>query len=481
MSILPMNKGVDFARVLSALGQGLMGAGQQGWGAFGPGVMQGAAFYDQGVDRERQRELDALTEELRRQQLEDARTANTDRAEAKRRQQEWLNSLGPGPMAPNNGRPGGMAPQPGPMAGDWSPEQLAYFRANPDAAAEIVRAKMFPQADAPDWEIKTIRVGDRDVTYRINPDTGEREELGAGAAFAPQQGPGMTERERNARAAGLQPGTPEYAQYILGRDDTAPGPFQGTSMDAQSYNMVLAGDPSTPEYAAAYAQLAMPKVTFDPVTQKMVMVAPDMSWARKPVAQGGQSGAVPPLRPGPTVENAQQLGQAPAAPFDVMQVPGATITSSAGGVKMSPEEATKFTALQEGAKDIQSAIDTLAPGGNVSELGVTSGQSFMGIEGIPFTAGRQSRQQMQRGIEAILRAMTGAAAPESEVQRYMGMFFPSPTDSDASAKEKLNAAKAWVDGITNLMKTGRPQLQGGETTTPGVGRFVPQLPAGDWK
>jgi hypothetical protein len=165
MSALPMNKGVDFARVLSALGQGLMGAGQQGWGAFGPGVMQGATFYDQGVDRERQRELDALTEELRRQQLEDARTANTERAETKRRQQEWLNSLGPGPMAPNNGRPGGMAPQPGPMAGDWSPEELAYFRANPDAAAEIVGAKMFPKAEP----IKGMEIAGR----LVNPITGE--------------------------------------------------------------------------------------------------------------------------------------------------------------------------------------------------------------------------------------------------------------------------------------------------------------------
>lgn len=147
MTILPTNKGVDFARVLSALGQGLMGAGQQGWGAFGPGVMQGAAFYDQGIDRERQRELDDLTAEVRRQQLEDARNANTEAAEAKRRRDAWLAGIaGGGPMAPNNGRPGGMAPQAGPMSGQWSPEQIAYFQANPDAASEIIGQQLFQKA-----------------------------------------------------------------------------------------------------------------------------------------------------------------------------------------------------------------------------------------------------------------------------------------------------------------------------------------------
>lgn len=178
---------LDFGRILGALGQGLIGAGQQGWGAFGPGLMQGAAFYDQGIDRRRQRELDDLTAELRRQQLEDARTAHTDAAEAKRRQQEWLNSIGAGPLAANNGRPGGMAPQGGPMSGDWTPDQIAFLRANPDAAEQVIGAKLFPSPQKEDWKIETIREGSQDVTYRINPATGEREKLGAGSAFAPQQ------------------------------------------------------------------------------------------------------------------------------------------------------------------------------------------------------------------------------------------------------------------------------------------------------
>lgn len=36
-----------------------------------------------------------------------------------------------------------------------------------------------------DWEIKTIREGNQDVTYRINTLTGEREQLGSGLAFKP--------------------------------------------------------------------------------------------------------------------------------------------------------------------------------------------------------------------------------------------------------------------------------------------------------
>ena len=42
----------DWARVLAGLGQGLMSAGQPN-GNFGQGLMQGAQFYDAGVDRKR--------------------------------------------------------------------------------------------------------------------------------------------------------------------------------------------------------------------------------------------------------------------------------------------------------------------------------------------------------------------------------------------------------------------------------------------
>jgi hypothetical protein len=286
--------------------------------------------------------------------------------------------------------------------------------------------------------------------------------IGSKPQFAPQQVPGPTERERNALAAGLQRGTPEYQRYILDQEEGG-GPFTGNAMDAQASNILLTGDPASPAYAAAHAHLSQPRVNFDPNTGKMVTVSPDLSWAKPPA--GGSPGAQ-------QQPNIRGMTPRPDG-METLQVPGATITSTAGGAKMSPEEATKYTALDEGSRDIENAIGVLAPEGKVNEMGVVSGQSFLGAGGVPFTEGRQARQQMQRGIEAILRAMTGAAAPESEVDRYMGMFFPSPTDSDAAAVEKLETARRWVDGIKGQMRVGRPQLQGGGEIPPPPPGFVP--------
>jgi hypothetical protein len=62
--------------------------------------------------------------------------------------------------------------------------------------------------------------------------------------------------------------------------------------------------------------------------------------------------------------------------------------------------------------------------------------------------------------------MTGAAAPDSEVARYMGMFFPSPADDDATKLNKLQRAQSWVNGILEQLRVGRPQLQGGNPVQP---------------
>lgn len=165
--------------------------------------------------------------------------------------------------------------------------------------------------------------------------------------IAPSAGSTPTERERNALSAGLTRGTPEWNQYMLGKDDTAPGPFQGTGLDAQSYNMVLTGDPTKPEYAAAYAQLATPKVQFDPVTQKMVVVQPDLSWARKPTGQ-----VAPPANPN----------------LSTTQVPGATVTSDPG-TGQSPADRSKMKDIEANAQSIKSALTNYKQTVQSSDLG----------------------------------------------------------------------------------------------------------------
>jgi hypothetical protein len=182
-------------------------------------------------------------------------------------------------------------------------------------------------------------------------------------------GGGLTERQRNARDAGLIPGTREYQQFILGRDDNeGGGPFEGNSMDAQASNILLTGDPASPEYAAAHAYLAQPKVQFDPTTNKLVTVSPDLSWATRPgrTADDGPAVTLAPIAgtnrlgvggPGPTVQNAQALPPAVQELLEpeTFQVPGATITSTPG-TGLSAGDRTKLRTVKAEAQSIRDAL-----------------------------------------------------------------------------------------------------------------------------
>ena len=514
---------------LAALFSGLSAAGQPGgWQNFGMGVQQGAQTAQGNMFRMEQQQRAREQFQMEQERFkEDQRRANQEEAERQARLDAIRNLLPqPGGMQTASGAPqdfagippharqsailsagvdadmsaqGGATPQTGGQAAmfsglDFTPQQAALFsqyaQADPDAAFSLMMQRAF--AEQSPNQTRTRHDGNFEIMEEFDPATGEWSEVSRGPRWQQGGGQSLTERQRNAAAAGLLPGTPEYQRYILGQDEEGGGPFAGNALDAQAMNMLLEGDPASPEYAAAFSHLAQPKVTLDPQTNKLVVISPDLSWARPPVSNAGSMPPPQPTtRPGPTVENALGLGQQQPAPTmptmpgaETFQVPGATVTSAPGGVKMSPEEATKFTALEEGTRDIQAAMDLLAPGGRVNEMSVATGQSFFGMQGVPLSEGKRARQQMQRGIEGILRAMTGAAAPESEVERYMDMFFPSPTDTDAAAIEKMEKARAWAQGVVQQMKVGRPQLQGGPApapTLPSGGRRVDTLPEGNWR
>lgn len=97
------------------------------------------------------------------------------------------------------------------------------------------------------------------------------------------------------------------------------GPFAGTGMDQQAYNIILQGDPSSPAYAAAYAHLSSPRVQFDAQSGQMITIRPNMDWARPPLGM-----ATPPSAP-----PAPGAAQEPAPQPNAVQIPGggtATVT-----------------------------------------------------------------------------------------------------------------------------------------------------------
>jgi hypothetical protein len=273
------------------------------------------------------------------------------------------------------------------------------------------------------------------------------------------QGPGPTERERNAAAAGLTPGTPEYAQYLLGKDDTQPGPFQGTGLDAQSYNMVLTGNPADPAYAAAYAQLAMPRVSLDPVTGKSVIVSPDMTWARKPAGMAQQ----PPTSPTATTT----------------QVPGATVTSDPGAPVYNETQgkAAGFADRMGSANAIFAEPDVSGAGQSMLQ-GTLSGVPLVG--NYMTSADRQKFEQAERNfINAQLRRESGAVISPEEFVNARKQYIPQPGDSAEVLAQKAANRQQVIDAMA---REGGPFYnKGAPTAAPTAPNVVPELTGEGWQ
>lgn len=77
--------------------------------------------------------------------------------------------------------------------------------------------------------------------------------------------------------------------------------------------------------------------------------------------------------------------------------------------------------------------------------------------GMQFGAGEIGRAQrtVRQAIEAALRLMTGAAAPETEVARYEDLFMPKSYDRPETRDQKLRNLRAFVEEAIGTMSNGR--------------------------
>lgn len=253
--------------------------------------------------------------------------------------------------------------------------------------------------------------------------------------------------ESRERAAAASAAARRYAA-----DKTAGGlsggPFAGTSMDAQIMNVLLQGDPASDVYRAAYNEAAKARTIFDPASGNMVQVSPDMSAYRLPVGvDGGQEQSAP---AGVTIKNIAQP-------------------------KLSTADRGKVADLDQALREIGEvrgffldANGQMIPG---RDQDVLAAQKFGPIEGVPFTEGRGLRQKATRAIEVLLRARTGAAAPESEVSRYASLYFPSVGDTPAQIANKMDSLEQL------LQETRRNIVSGRVPAEPSPARAAPASPA----
>lgn len=220
-------------------------------------------------------------------------------------------------------------------------------------------------------------------------------------------------------------------------------PFQGNALDAQAMNILLKGDPSTPEYAAAYSQVGQGRVLADGSTQR-----PNMTAYRTPTYR-------PPTAAPITPQSAQQDDPMarPPSPAPTAADYTTPITTPA----TNPTQTQNTTALF--ARRIQEALPIID-----SHAGELTDRLQSTLSSVPMfgnsliSTGRQQAEQAQRDfVNAILRRESGAAVVDREFDSARRQYFPQPGDSaDTLAQKKRNrdlvlrsliqeAGPAWTD------------------------------------
>lgn len=133
--------------------------------------------------------------------------------------------------------------------------------------------------------------------------------------------------------------------------------------------------------------------------------------------------------------------------------------------RMSPEAAAKTQMVAQGVTDVQSARSMLfKPDGSIDRA-LLAQANIPGLGGaIPGTDGVLFRSLIFNALNAQLRAESGAAVPETEVERAIERFLPSPFDNPETTKSKLDRLEGLLGGT--LQASGREAAPTTEATLP---------------
>ncbi len=139
------------------------------------------------------------------------------------------------------------------------------------------------------------------------------------------------------------------------------------------------------------------------------------------------------------------------------------ILSGKGG-KLSTSEAQTLSDAKSGLNDVKTAINLMFPDGNynkklIATMNIAPTWSLglldtLGLDGIAGDA-RTTIQSMQRSIELILRARSGAAVPPAELENYLRLYLPSALDNETQARNKLDALLRYFEGTIDGLNKGR--------------------------
>lgn len=245
-------------------------------------------------------------------------------------------------------------------------------------------------------------------------------------------------------------------QQLLLQSGTKPE----TIINMQAYGQMMGGPKDIPE------GFELQGVKYD--TKGRPMFDYGKSKLDEPVSPSASAGYVDaegnPALPGMTMRQMQEAGLKPKGP------------------DISPAESGKIAALSNASQyvsDLSAAV--LDP--NLSKTDRAILLTNMAAA-TPKTKGRELHFKVRDAIDAVFRARTGSAAPESEAAAIIAQFMPSPFDTDEGIKDKLKRFDKFVGGsfdIITLPENVRRKLEAGNSTAPSTKKVVKwnDLPAGE--
>lgn len=131
---------------------------------------------------------------------------------------------------------------------------------------------------------------------------------------------------------------------------------------------------------------------------------------------------------------------------------GTTLEAIPGGpaTRLPAGDAAKIAALQTAETSFEAAKDFYKDPGIVDRVNQMLNRG---------DAGRAERT-VRLAVESGLRAMTGAAAPQEEVDQYMNLFGPSAWDTSKTAEDKLVRLQSFLGNLRANIEQGRGAAAG---------------------
>lgn len=150
-----------------------------------------------------------------------------------------------------------------------------------------------------------------------------------------------------------------------------------------------------------------------------------------------------------TIAENRRLGGFDPLPETSVQATDGETQQKAGNKSLSFDQASKLAAVEASYNQIQDLANSLFD----PETGAFKRGDAVKAK-LPGTPEARYNRKGEQALETWLRAMTGAAVTQSEMDRYVSMYLPQPWDDADVALDKLDRLEALYTGTLRNMGRG---------------------------